>query len=58
MKKDIKLGIEKLETKMYNYMGPLPKPWKGPLQVRGSEAYGLLVVHVCVFKDLLVRIPL
>jgi len=33
MKKNTKLG-----TKVNIYLGPLPGPWKGPMQVRSPEA--------------------
>jgi len=33
-----KKGNTKLGTKVNIYLGPLPGPWKGAMQVRGPEA--------------------
>jgi hypothetical protein len=41
---------------MNNYLGPLPGPWKGPMQVRDPEASDSLVVHVYELKGL--RVPI
>jgi len=42
---------------MNNYLGPLPWPRKGPMQLRDPEASDLLLVYVYVLNDLLVPIP-
>jgi hypothetical protein len=34
----------KLGTIMNTYVGPLPLPFKGPMQVRGPEAYASLAL--------------
>ena len=40
----VRKGIQNLTTKLGMkvniYLGPLPGPWKGPVQVRGPEAHG------------------
>jgi hypothetical protein len=42
MKKNTKITKTKLGMKVNIYLGSLPRPWKGPMQVRGPEAYTIL----------------
>ena len=37
MKKDYKIMHTELGTKVNIYLGPLPGPWKGPMQVKCPE---------------------